>query len=972
MAMGGFHVLLVFAGLLCIPSVSNDGSSSLNKSSSTELTVRDVYLALKKVSPRWYTLGFLLELTPDRLDVLSQGCTNDVDVCYLKMLHAWHDSDLNSSWDKITWALDQLGENRLAKSIREEYIYTCNHDSYTHSSCKCEDTETKRNVLRNHEERMQEIEDGYIELAFQVMTSMEETRVDLKKVKFWLGQLPVNLKYTHRHFLEDIQLISRAESLLEVFNHLASYWNFLDYGLLEYMAIKFGNGEVKRSMRRYKHELTEFRKSVTLSEFMRLWPNRVKPPPQFSKLVIKLNRTKSHLTLQDLEEIRLSFARNYSLVTFALMYGAFEEGSLVLTWFIPSSIASQLVQDVKNGGSRFLKEHGITEVSIDGHTVAIVDSDGRVWNLVESLTTPMHFWRTRYAYFLQPGNNIMLSCSKTCAKPSPPIWYHTLSKDPWLPMSLVATGPELELSLHQPPVTTDVGYFCCACVGDHPKVDANCFGVAYMPHVAHFSITRKGKGISGVRIGDHIKVECEVYGFPPHLDIAGHSEIVELPQYSDVSWYSKIQFINVPNATTNHSGVYTCAALLHASPDLYLMTENVKRSVVVHAPPTMTQHDSLVIIMPAITAMIVTVVAISIEMLIFSKEGRKKYRTRCSEETLQTTRYTEKTGKAAPRKHKSLQRSSRKPKPHHQPSVSSFALQSKQSVKSDPSLAKYIPKEYKPFMPVITISGVSYPTGIAVSDRREIAVTEQNCISIFTCSGEKIRTLRISSEVCLHPHGVTFDSAGNILVTDVPSHCIKKFTPEGKFLTAVGGKGTEGFEFSYPAGIGIHHTNTKLYICDRYNHRIQILKKDLTLSSSFGSRGRGEGLFTFPWDVAFDSIGNVYIADSVNHCIQVFTPEGRFLRKFGKKGSGEGELSLPSGVCIDSDDIVYVTERNNHRVSVFTCQGKFMQSFGTEGERPGEFNQPWAVAVDESGLVYVCDTLNNRVQGFKNLITNRS
>ena len=116
------------------------------------------------------------------------------------------------------------------------------------------------------------------------------------------------------------------------------------------MAIKFGNNEVKCSMSKYKHELTEFRKSVTLSEFMRLWPDRVKSPSEFSKVVIKLTRTKSQLTLQDLEEIRLSFVRNYSLVTLALMYGAFENGSVVLTWFIPSSVAPQLVQDVKMHG----------------------------------------------------------------------------------------------------------------------------------------------------------------------------------------------------------------------------------------------------------------------------------------------------------------------------------------------------------------------------------------------------------------------------------------------------------------------------------------------------------------------------------------------------------------------------------------------------------------------------------------------
>ena len=436
---------------------------------------------------------------------------------------------------------------------------------------------------------MREIEYKYIELAYEVMTSMS---VNLEEVKFWLSQIPVNLIYTHKHFLEGkhLQLISKAQSLLEVFGYLRSYWNFLDYGLLEYVALKFGDDEVKQSMRRYINELTCFRKSVTLSEFRKLWPNEMDAPPEFSKLVINLNRTQSHLTLQDVEELRLNVAKKYSLVNFALMYGALQGSSVVLTWFIPSSVAPQLVQDVRNGGSGFLKEHNITEVNIDGHTVAITDSNGKIWNFRPSVTTPVHFWRTRYAYFLQPGEDITLSCSQTCAKVSPPIWYHTLSKDPWLPMSLIATGPELELSLHQPPVTTDVGYFCCACVGDHPKVDANCFGVAYMPHVTHFAITREGKAVSGVHIGDHITVECEVYGFPSHVDIAGHSEVAELPQYTEVSqtWYSKMQFIEIPHATIDHSGIYSCAALLHISPDLFLVTEHVKRSLVVYTPPTIT------------------------------------------------------------------------------------------------------------------------------------------------------------------------------------------------------------------------------------------------------------------------------------------------------------------------------------------------------------------------------------------------
>ena len=1089
--MGGSGALIVFAGLLLvlrIPPVLNYGSSSLSESSSDGLTVRNVYLELKDVSGDWDTLGFLLGLSQKRLDTLDKGCTNKVDLCYRRMLDAWFDEDLDPSWDKLVWSLDQMGQNRLAESIRERY--TC-------SECTGKHANAEVNVgLGNHKERMQKIESEYTKLAYKVMTSMEDKKVDMKMVKFWLTQIPVSLKYTQKHFLEGtpVQLISRAESLLEVFGHLAPYWNFLDYGLLEYMVTEFGNDEVRQSMRRYIHKLTMFRKSVTVSEFRKLWPNEMDPPPDFSRLVINLNRTQSHMTLQDVEELRLNVAKNYSLTNFALMYGALQGGSVVLTWFIPSSVAPQLVQDVRNGGSGFLKEHNITEVSIDGHTVAITDSNGRIWNLIPNVTTPVHFWRTKYAYFLQPGKDIILSCSRTCAKASPPVWYHTLSKDPWLPMSQIATGPELELSLHQPPVTTDVGYFCCACIGDHLKVDATCFGVAYMPYVTHFSITRKGKAVSGVHIGDQIMVECEVYGFPSHVDIISHSEIAESPQHTEVSvtWYSKMQYINIPHATINHSGVYTCAALVHASPDLYVMTENVKRSLVVYAPPAITglrrltqselkmlnyPLDSDVISCDVTSSVFFNVIwlfngkavndVISKCSIDYNKSDKDKFMCtlevpqsfekgtcECIVNTAFDTRETTKTLKVCTvltvctvlavcvaivglfmvgsimliifftvldhqtsdfssltvqkhdhhqlsasfspltvqkhdhhqlpasfspltgQKHNHHQLSASFSSPtvqkhdHHQlsASFSPLTVQKYQSHKEHPNVPKPnllqqprqdIPKQYRPS---ITITGVSCPTGMAVNDRGEIVVAEQNCISIFTCSGEKIRTF--GSELFL-PRGVTFDDAGNILVTEVQFHCIKNFKPDGEFLTAVGRKGSRNLEFNFPTGIGINHKNKKVYVCDQRNNRVQILNEDLTFAGNFGDYEE----FKYPWDVAFDSAGSVYIVHNLNHCIQVFTPAGSILRKFGKKGSGEGELKWPSSVSIDSNDIVYVADKGNHRVSIFTCQGDFVRSFGIEGERPGEFKQPHGIAMDTSGLLYVSDTLNNQVQGFKNLMT---
>ena len=82
-------------------------------------------------------------------------------------------------------------------------------------------------------------------------------------------------------------------------------------------------------------------------------------------------------------------------------------------------------------------------------------------------------------------------------------------------------------------------------------------------------------------------MKCSVYGFPSHLDIDIHSKFLQYTEVS-LSWYSKMRYIEIPHATTNYSGVYTCAALVHVLPDLYLMTENVKKSLVVYTPPTIT------------------------------------------------------------------------------------------------------------------------------------------------------------------------------------------------------------------------------------------------------------------------------------------------------------------------------------------------------------------------------------------------
>ena len=271
--------------------------------------------------------------------------------------------------------------------------------------------------------------------------------------------------------------------------------------------------------------------------------------------------------------------------------------------------------------------------------------------------------------------------------------------------------------------------------------------------------------------------------------------------------------------------------------------------------------------------------------------------------------------------------------------------------------------------PTNIIAGLNWPWGVAVNERGQIVVAEYNghCISIFSASGEKVRSFGSNGSgpgELKYPRGVALTATGDILVCDCSNHHIQLFSPEGKSLKCVGARGNGSLQFQHPEGIAVHPHSNKIYVSEYSNHRVQILNGDLTFSSTFGSHGSGNGQFNYPRGICFDSTGNVYVADYSNDRVQVFTAGGEYIRQFGQEGDGEGELKCSQGVAIDSSDIVYVSEWGNHRISLFTRDGHFLRSFGTKGKGPGQFNSPTHVAIDKDGKIYISDRGNNRVQVF--------
>ena len=246
--------------------------------------------------------------------------------------------------------------------------------------------------------------------------------------------------------------------------------------------------------------------------------------------------------------------------------------------------------------------------------------------------------------------------------------------------------------------------------------------------------------------------------------------------------------------------------------------------------------------------------------------------------------------------------------------------------------------------PVRVVEGVNFPWGIALNSKQQLVIAEWygKKVMMFDKDGKKVRT--ITHKKFLHLAGVAVDKSDNIYVSDYGSSSLFKFSKEGKLMKVAGRKGTQPVEVTNPSLIKV--INDKLYVCDRGNHRVQILNTELEYMNSFGCYGNGDGHFNIPNDIAQDGVGNLFVADVSNNRVQIFDCKGKFLSTFSKKGASSKPLDCPASICIGSDQLIYISDNKNKCVSVFETSGEFVTSFD-------QFSCPVGIVTDVDGFLYI-------------------
>ncbi|HET8861957.1 MAG TPA: hypothetical protein VFM94_01755, partial [Solirubrobacterales bacterium] len=250
------------------------------------------------------------------------------------------------------------------------------------------------------------------------------------------------------------------------------------------------------------------------------------------------------------------------------------------------------------------------------------------------------------------------------------------------------------------------------------------------------------------------------------------------------------------------------------------------------------------------------------------------------------------------------------------------------------------------------------------------------------------------------PEDTAVDPDGNVWVADTGNDRIVQFSAGGAFLRACGHSGSEvpahfgkDIQFIEPAGIAIDPVSGWLYVSDRGNDRIQVIRPALCeFEATFGSSGSGPGKLQEPNGIAYgrrpgflisEGPGELLVADTGNDRVEVFAPRttfavklGDFLTAFGSPGTGNAQFDGPTDVAVDPDEpaAYYVVDSGNGRVQkakaswddkTKTLSLSYVSQFGSKGSGAGQLSNPTAAAMDPTtGAVAVTDTGNHRVGEF--------
>ncbi len=271
-------------------------------------------------------------------------------------------------------------------------------------------------------------------------------------------------------------------------------------------------------------------------------------------------------------------------------------------------------------------------------------------------------------------------------------------------------------------------------------------------------------------------------------------------------------------------------------------------------------------------------------------------------------------------------------------------------------------------------------------------VTPDGLVSTFAGSGARTLEDGIGTNASFgYPSGLAFDQSGNLIVADAGNHAIRKITPDG-VVSTIAGSGSSGSAngqgtlagFNFPSAVLVA-SDGNIYVSDLSNHLIRKIDNTGMVSTLAGSgfsrseNGTGtQASFASPRGLAMDGDGNLFVAEEYGHKIRKITPEGVVSTFAGTGGTGfsdgygeSASFQNPVGLYLDKSGNLIVTDSENALIRQITPEGlvsTIAGGFGRSSVGYGQealyasFGVPIGIIGDNKGNLYVTERWGHRIR----------
>lgn len=363
-----------------------------------------VILLLKELREfkEWYMLGYFLKLpTEDLKEIERQFSDHGHMRCKTELFELWLRHNPSASWENIAVALEEIGENKLAKAIRTNHLNQLpvnvghienstelpNHldQSLVRVEKAREDNSTELpdhldqspvRVEKAREENFTEVPNHLNQLPVKVEKALMENFTELERefatlvtdLMSSLEKEQIPLRQLRRFVTVRLELewdYIQATSIDEFFERIKPYYCFLNTTLLQDLIEKFIGEPLIQQLKTYKKHLDEFTSSNDIALLKEVLSHRTTNAEGMSPVVLKLTGRWLKVTIKHFQEfVNHIFGAGASALTRIRV----EDGCVCISWFTHKSAVLSLVASARQN-AKFLRLSGVLKLTVGDITI---------------------------------------------------------------------------------------------------------------------------------------------------------------------------------------------------------------------------------------------------------------------------------------------------------------------------------------------------------------------------------------------------------------------------------------------------------------------------------------------------------------------------------------------------------------------------------------------------------------------------